>query len=47
MSIINWELHNKLKKKKRLTYSKEIITTDNLSVWSKVKKFFKKLFFKK
>lgn len=47
MSIINWELHNKLKKKKRLTYSKEIITTDDLSVLGKVKKFFKKLFFKK
>jgi hypothetical protein len=47
MSIINWELHSKLKKKKRLTYSKEIISIDDFSVWGKIKKFFKKLLFKK
>jgi hypothetical protein len=47
MSIINWELSSKLKKKKRLTYSKEIITIDDFSVWGKIKKFFKKLLFKK
>lgn len=44
MSINNWELHSKLRKKKRLTYSKEILTQEDLSLWGKTKKFLKKLF---
>jgi hypothetical protein len=43
MSIINPELYNKIKKKKRLTYSKEIIIAEDLSVLGRIKKFFKKL----
>jgi hypothetical protein len=44
MSIINPELFNKIKKKKTLTYSKEITTTANLSVLGKIKKFLKNIF---
>ena len=39
MSIINPEIFNKM-----LTYSKEIITTANLSVLGKIKKFLKNIF---
>lgn len=44
MSINNWELYSKLQNKKRLTYSKEIVTQEDLSLWGRTKKFFKKLF---
>jgi hypothetical protein len=47
MSIINWKVWNKVQKKKRLTYSKEILTKEDFTLWGKTKKFFKKLFFKK
>jgi len=43
MSIINWEVYQKVKKKKRLTYSKEIKTIEDYSLWGRLKKFFKKL----
>ena len=44
MSIINWELHQKLKPKKRLTYSKEPIKLEDYTLKGKLKRFFKKLF---
>jgi len=44
MSIINPEFFNKIKKKKTLTYSKEVITTVDLSVVGKIKKFWKNIF---
>ena len=47
MSIINWKFWNKVQKKKRLTYSKEILSQEDFTVWEKTKKFFKKLFLKK
>ena len=43
MSIINPELYNKIKTKKRLTYSKEIISSKDYSVLGRIKKFFKDL----
>jgi hypothetical protein len=43
MSIINPEFYNKIKSKKRLTYSKEIISSKDYSVLGRVKKFFKDL----
>jgi len=46
MSIINWEVYQKVKKKKRLTYSKEFISVGDYSVWGRIKKFFKRLFSK-
>jgi hypothetical protein len=47
MSIINWKVWNKVQKKKRLTYSKEILTKEDFTVWGKIKKILKKLFFNK
>jgi hypothetical protein len=44
MSIINWELQQKLKPKKRLTYSKEPIKLEDYTLKGKIKRFFKKLF---
>ena len=41
MSIINPELYNKIKSKKRLTYSKEIITHQDKSILGRIKKLFK------
>ena len=46
MSIINWEVYQKVKKKKRLTYSKELVSIEDYSVWGRIKKFFKRLFSK-
>ncbi len=43
MSIINWEVHQKLKPKKRLTYSKEPFKVEDYTLKGKIKKFFKKL----
>lgn len=47
MSILNWVLNSRFKKKKRLTYSKEIIKTEYLTMWAKIKRFFEELFLKK
>jgi len=44
MSIINWELQQKLKPKKRLTYSKEPFKAEDYTLKGKIKRFFKKLF---
>jgi len=44
MSIINWEVHQKLKPKKRLTYSKEPFKVEDYTLKGKIKKFFRKLF---
>jgi hypothetical protein len=43
MSIIKWELHQKLKPEKRLTYSKEPVGLKDYTLKGKLKKFFKNL----
>lgn len=43
MSIINWEVYQKLQKNKKLKIHKKILTSEDYTLKSKIKFFVKKL----